>query len=51
MLYAVCPLPQDLFKKFEAATGIKILEGYGMTEATCLVSGNPVDGGVRKIDQ
>ena len=50
--YALCgsaPLPQDLFKKFEASTGIKIIEGYGMTEATCLVSGNPVDGGIRKI--
>ena len=43
--YALCgsaPLPQDLFKKFEASTGIKIIEGYGMTEATCLVSGNPL---------
>jgi acyl-CoA synthetase (AMP-forming)/AMP-acid ligase II len=49
--YALCgsaPLPQELFKRFEAATGVKILEGYGMTEATCLVSCNPGDG-VRKI--
>ena len=38
------PLPQELFKRFEKATGVQILEGYGMTEATCLVSGNPVDG-------
>jgi len=42
------PLPQELFKKFEDATGVKILEGYGMTEATCVVSSNPVDGD-RKI--
>ncbi len=42
------PLPQELFKKFEEATGVKILEGYGMTEATCVVSGNPPDG-VKKI--
>ncbi len=49
--YALCgsaPLPQDLFKKFEASTGIKITEGYGMTEVTCLVSGNPIEG-ERKI--
>ena len=49
--YALCgsaPLPQELFKRFEKATGVKILEGYGMTEATCLVSCNPPDGD-RKI--
>lgn len=38
------PLPQELFKRYEKATGVEIVEGYGMTEATCLVSGNPIDG-------
>lgn len=38
------PLPLELFKRFEAATGVQIIEGYGLTEATCLVSCNPVDG-------
>lgn len=38
------PLPVELFNKFEKATGVTILEGYGMTEATCLVSCNPFDG-------
>ncbi len=38
------PLPQELFKRFEKATNVKLVEGYGMTEATCLVSCNPVDG-------
>lgn len=38
------PLPLELFRRFEDATGMAIVEGYGMTEATCLVSGNPVDG-------
>ncbi|MEM6354368.1 MAG: acyl-CoA synthetase, partial [Pseudomonadota bacterium] len=49
--YALCgsaPLPQELFRRFEEATGVKILEGYGMTEATCLVSINPPHG-ERKI--
>lgn len=38
------PLPLELFRRFEETTGMTIVEGYGMTEATCLVSGNPVDG-------
>ncbi|RMF40536.1 MAG: acyl-CoA synthetase [Alphaproteobacteria bacterium] len=45
--YALCgsaPLPVELFRKFETACGVKILEGYGMTEATCLISCNPVHG-------
>ena len=49
--YALCgsaPLPVELFRRFEAATDVKILEGYGMTEATCLVSINPPHGD-RKI--
>ena len=38
------PMPMELFKRFEAACGVTICEGYGLTEATCLVSVNPVDG-------
>ena len=38
------PLPVELFNRFEKATGVTILEGYGMTEATCVVSVNPYDG-------
>jgi len=38
------PLPLELYKKFETAAGVTICEGYGLTEATCLVSINPPDG-------
>lgn len=37
-------LPVELYNRFKAATGVEISEGYGLTEATCLVSVNPVDG-------
>ena len=38
------PLPVELYNRFEKATGVQITEGYGLTEATCLVSCNPVEG-------
>ncbi|UFM65063.1 acyl-CoA synthetase [Paracoccus sp. MA] len=38
------PLPIELYNRFKAATGVEIAEGYGLTEATCLVSCNPIDG-------
>ncbi len=38
------PMPLELFKRFESACGVTICEGYGLTEATCLVAVNPVDG-------
>ncbi|GAA4225513.1 fatty-acyl-CoA synthase/long-chain acyl-CoA synthetase [Sagittula marina] len=38
------PMPMELFKRFETACGVTICEGYGLTEATCLVSVNPPDG-------
>jgi fatty-acyl-CoA synthase len=45
--FGVCgaaPMPVELFQNFERATGIKILEGYGLTESTCAASFSPGDG-------
>ncbi|WP_133648723.1 acyl-CoA synthetase [Paraburkholderia flava] len=45
--FAICgaaPLSPELFQRFERASGLKLLEGYGMTEATCVSSINPRDG-------
>ncbi len=43
------PLPVELFNRFEKATDVALLEGYGLTEATCLVSCNPMGEGQKKI--
>ncbi|MCL3880847.1 acyl-CoA synthetase [Marivita sp. GX14005] len=42
------PLPLELFNRFEKACGVRVVEGYGLTEATCLVSCNPPEG-VKKV--
>lgn len=41
------PLPVEIARQFEALTGIKILEGYGLTEATSACSVNPRAGETR----
>jgi len=38
------PLSVELFERFEAHSGMKILEGYGLTEGTCVSSINPLHG-------
>jgi len=38
------PMPLEVFRTFEAWTGIKIIEGYGLTEGTCSSTGNPLYG-------
>jgi fatty-acyl-CoA synthase len=41
---AICgaaPMPVEVFTTFEQRTGVSLLEGYGLTEATCVSSTNP----------
>jgi len=38
------PLPPDVARRFEEYTGVEIVEGYGLTEGSCLSSLNPPDG-------
>lgn len=48
--YGLCgaaPLPVEVFKTFQTRTGLKILEGYGLTEGTCVSSVNPPAGEIR----
>jgi len=45
--YAVCgaaPLSVELFRRFEEYSGMKILEGYGLTESAAGAAANPKDG-------
>lgn len=42
--YGLCgaaPLPAEVIRRFEERTGLKILEGYGLTEGTCVSTVNP----------
>ena len=39
------PLPAPLKRRFERATGAKLVEGYGLTESSGVVSANPYEGG------
>ncbi len=45
--YGFCgaaPMPVNVFNTFENRTGVKILEGYGLTESTSIASANPSAG-------
>lgn len=38
------PLPLEVKQRFEAVTGAKVVEGYGLTESSGVVSTNPYEG-------
>ncbi|MGA7325034.1 MAG: acyl-CoA synthetase [Rhodomicrobium sp.] len=45
--FGICgaaPMPVELFRSFEKTAGIKVLEGYGLTESACVSSLNPLAG-------
>ena len=49
--FGICgaaPLTSETFHNFQDTFGIPIVEGYGLTEATCVSTINPRDG-VRKV--
>ncbi|MDP8257593.1 MAG: long-chain-fatty-acid--CoA ligase [Candidatus Alcyoniella australis] len=51
LMFGICgaaPMPVQTFNDFERTFGIPIVEGYGLTEATCVSTLNPRDG-IRKV--
>ena len=42
------PLPLETRQRFEALTGCKLVEGYGLTEASPVVAANPLDRDIQE---
>ena len=40
-LCGAAPMPVELMRAFQQSTGLKILEGYGLTDGTCVSTCNP----------
>jgi acyl-CoA synthetase (AMP-forming)/AMP-acid ligase II len=45
-LVGASPLPKAVSERFESATGVPLMEGYGLTEATCASARSFVDAHV-----
>lgn len=41
------PLPLEVRREFEAKTGVRVVEGYGLSEASPIIACNPLDGLVK----
>ncbi|KHG66213.1 long-chain fatty acid--CoA ligase [Thermus sp. 2.9] len=47
-LSGAAPLPVEVAKRFEEITGARLIEGYGLSEASPVTHSNPVEGVVKK---
>jgi crotonobetaine/carnitine-CoA ligase len=42
-LIAAAPIPEDLYEPFQQRFGVRLVEGYGLTETATMAAINPVD--------
>ena len=44
VLCGAAPMPAELIVRFESRFGVPIVEGYGLSECSCVATVNPIDG-------